>query len=401
MNDAPDIVRVVAGRAGSPVMKAAFCVFNQIRYGGMPRNLVRIAGTWLARGHALDIYAQKWEGPVPEGARIIAMPARGFTNHQHNRAFHRRVATALTREHYDVVVGFNKMPGLDVYYAADACFKARSLEERPWLYRLTPRYRHSEAFERAVFDPAVKTHILVLAENEQRKYMHYYGTQPERFHLLPPIINRDAFAPDDHPQARVRARAALELRDEEKLVLLVGSGFRAKGVDRAVRAMAGLPSALKAHARLLVIGQDNPARYRALARRLGVASQVVFAGGRDDVPLHLLAADVLLHPAYHETTGNVLLEALSAGLPVLTTGACGYAIHVERSGGGEVLQAPFSQQALDERLAYMLDATTRREGWSAHGIEYMRHFTVPDRAQLAVDVIEEQARRRVTAGEQQ
>jgi UDP-glucose:(heptosyl)LPS alpha-1,3-glucosyltransferase len=398
MGDALDIVRVVAGHAGSG-MKAAFCVFNQIRYGGMPRNLYRIAGAWLARGHALDIYAQKWEGPIPEGAKLIEMPARGFTNHQHNRAFHRRVTAALARERYDVVVGFNKMPGLDVYYAADACFKARSLEDRPWLYRLTPRYRQSEAFERAVFDPTATTHILVLAENEQRKYMRYYGTQPERFHLLPPIINRDAFAPDDYPAARAQAREALALGDDEKLVLLVGSGFRAKGVDRAVRAMAGLPHALKARARLLVIGQDNPTRYQALARRLGVASRIVFAGGRDDVPLHLLAADVLLHPAYHETTGNVLLEALSAGLPVLTTDACGYAVHVERAGGGEVIPAPFSQQLLDERLAYMLDAT-RRAVWSAQGIAYMKRFVVPDRVQLAVDIVERHARHRIAAAAQ-
>src|SRR5690606_38160199 len=121
----------------------------------------------------------------------------------------------------------------------------------------------------------------------------------------------------------------------EKLVLFVGSGFRAKGLDRAIRSMAALPGELKKRARLLVIGQDQAARYERLARRLGIESQIVFAGGRDDVPLHLLAADVLLHPAYHETTGNVLLEALSAGLPVLTTDSCGWASHVEDSGGGE------------------------------------------------------------------
>lgn len=372
-------------------MRAAFCVFNHIRYGGMPRNLLRIAEAWLARGHSLDLYAQLWEGPVPEGARLTVLPARGWSNHAHNRAFYRALAPRLAQARYDVVVGFNKMPGLDVYYAADACYKARSLEERSWLYRLTPRYRHSVAFERAVFDPSAPTHILVLAENEQRKYMQHYGTQAERFHLLPPVINRAAMAPDDYEGARAATRRELGIDPREKLILFVGSGFRAKGLDRAVRAVAALPSSLRERARLLVIGQDQPQRYRSLARRLGIGDRVVFAGGRDDVPKHLLAGDVLLHPAYHENTGNVLLEALSAGLPVLTTDACGWANHVVASGGGMVVESPFSQARLDALLAEMLDETRRPE-WSRSGIAYMRNFSAPDRAQAAVDVIEARAR---------
>lgn len=376
-------------------MKAAFCVFNQIRFGGMPRNLYRIAEAWIARGHALDLYAQLWEGPVPEGARLTMLPARGLSNHRHNLNFYRDVAPLLEDGRYDTVVGFNKMPGLDFYYAADACFQARSMEERSWLYRLTPRYRQSVSFERAVFDPTSAAQILILAKNEQHKYIRYYGTQPERFHLLPPVINRAAMAPDDYAGARHAARTKLGLASKDKLVLFVGSGFRAKGLDRAVRALAALPEVEKRRARLLVIGQDQPRRYRTLARWLGVDARVTFAGGRDDVPLHLLAADVLLHPAYHETTGNVLLEALSAGLPVLTTDGCGWASHVSDSGGGEIVVSPFDQTRLNSLLAEMLDEE-RRETWSRRGIEYMRQLSAPDRAQCAVDLIEAHVCRRAT-----
>jgi hypothetical protein len=42
----------------------------------------------------------------------------------------------------------------------------------------------------------------------------------------------------------------------------------------------------------------------------------------------LLGADLLIHPAYNENTGTVLLEAVVAGLPVLTTAVCGYAHYI-------------------------------------------------------------------------
>jgi hypothetical protein len=47
-------------------------------------------------------------------------------------------------------------------------------------------------------------------------------------------------------------------------------------------------------------------------------------------PRFLLGADLLIHPAYNENTGTVLLEALVAGLPVLTTAVCGYAHYIAR-----------------------------------------------------------------------
>ena len=63
--------------------------------------------------------------------------------------------------------------------------------------------------------------------------------------------------------------------------------------------------------------------FKRLAKKLDLTHQVQFLGGRDDIPRFLFAADLLVHPAYNENTGTVLLEALVAGLPVVTTPTCG------------------------------------------------------------------------------
>ena len=80
-----------------------------------------------------------------------------------------------------------------------------------------------------------------------------------------------------------------------------------------------------------MIGQNSPGRFGLLARQLGVVDRVHFLGGRHDVPDFLLASDLLVHPAYAENTGTVLLEAMVSGLPVLTTDVCGYAFHIQKA----------------------------------------------------------------------
>lgn len=94
--------------------------------------------------------------------------------------------------------------------------------------------------------------------------------------------------------------------------------------------MASLPNAQREHTQLIVIGQDDPKPFLLQAAALGISKQVKIFKGRSDIRV-LLGADLLMHPAYNENTGTVLLEALVAGLPVLVTDICGYA-HYEEAG---------------------------------------------------------------------
>jgi glycosyltransferase involved in cell wall biosynthesis len=75
----------------------------------------------------------------------------------------------------------------------------------------------------------------------------------------------------------------------------------------------------------LRIAGDGPLRRRLerLAARLGIAARVAFLGWRDDLPALLADADLLICPSRHEPLGNVVIEAWSAGLPVVATASDG------------------------------------------------------------------------------
>jgi len=159
----------------------------------------------------------------------------------------------------------------------------------------------------------------------------------QRFQLLPPGIARDRAYNSESLQRRQALRQANHIGDDEHLLLLLGSGFRTKGLDRAIRALHSLPQVLRDKTRLFVVGADDPAPFQRLASQLGVEKQVHFWGGRDDVADFLFAADLLLHPAYNEAAGMALIESLVAGLPVIATAVCGYAHYIRDCGGGEVI----------------------------------------------------------------
>lgn len=367
-------------------MKLAFVLFKYFPYGGLQRDMVRIASLCRDRGHEVHVFTLSWEGERPAGLKVHVLPAQRLTNHARYRAFHAQLQGQYRRHGIDRVVGFNKMPGLDVYYAADPCLKDKLYRERSALARLLPRYRHFLAWEEAVFGPQSKTHILLISPRQEQIYRHWYDTSPRRLHLLPPGIQQDRKAGEDAGELRQGLREEFGLSADERLILCIGSGFRTKGLDRSLRAFAALPEPLRGRTHLIAIGSDNAAPFQRLARRLGMAERFTVLKGRDDIPRFLQGGDLLLHPAYNENSGMVILEAVVAGLPVLVTEVCGYAFYVEQAGAGRVIPEPFEQSLLNSSLAEMLESPLRQK-WRENGIRFGRHEDLYSMVDRAADII--------------
>lgn len=335
-------------------MKLAFCLFNYFPFGGLQRDFLRIAQECLQRGHTVDVYTYEWQGEQPPELTITIIPVRGLQNHTRRKQFIQHLQPYLKKQVYDLVVGFNKMPGLDIYYAADTCFQAKARKKQGAWYRLTPRYQQSVALEKSVFSLATHTEILLLAEKQRQDFIDHYQTPMQRFHLLPPGIAKDRIAPENAADIRIALRHELNMTDREFLLLMIGSGFKTKGLDRVLLAIAHLPTEIKNRCHFFILGKDHAAAFQRQAEQLQIAERIHFLGGRDDVPRFLLAADILLHPAYNENTGTVLLEALTSGLPVITTDVCGYAHYVTEAQAGKVLPSPFVQPEFDKALSDFL-----------------------------------------------
>lgn len=368
-------------------MRLAFTLFKYFPFGGLQRDFLRIALACQARGHAVRVYTLQWEGDIPAGFEVVKVPVKALSNHRRYEKFADWVRKDLAARPADRLVGFNKMPGLDVYYCADPCYEDKARTLRGPMYRLSGRYRHFAAYERAVFAPEARTTILMISAVQQALYVKHYATPAARLHLLPPGIAPDRRAPANAAEVRAAFRREFHLADSDLLLLQVGSGFKTKGLDRSLRALAALPDALKRRTRLIAIGQDDPKPFVSMTRSLGLGDKVRILKGRDDIPRFLLGADLLIHPAYNENTGTVLLEAVVAGLPVLTTAACGYAHYIEEACAGRVVPLPFDQPGFNGILAGMLADDNARRQWRASGLAWAETADIYSLPERAADII--------------
>ena len=364
-----------------------FAVSNYFEYGGMQRTMIRIARECQFQGHTVDIFSTRWQGELLNDVNVKMIKSLAITNHGKTQALANHLRKVQALNHYDCIVGFNALSCLDVYYAATPCLAARLEKTKSKFVRLLPRYRTYLRHEANVFGRNLKTEIILIAHLEREKFIEYYGTEKERFHLLPPGINRTLFLQRiPEPQERVAIRVKMGVSTDEYLLLAVGSGFKTKGVDRSIRAVSSLPSELKNRCKLVVVGRGKFMPYLALAKKLGVSNNVRFIGVRDDVVDLYYSADLLIHPAYTENTGTILIEAMLCGLPVLATANCGFAFHVSSAKAGLICPEPFNQIKLNDQLLMML-TSDKRKTWAMNGQTYCRHTDLYSLIGKATDVI--------------
>jgi UDP-glucose:(heptosyl)LPS alpha-1,3-glucosyltransferase len=366
-------------------MHLAFTLFRYFPFGGMQRDMLATAQLCAQRGHQVSIYCHTWQGERPRDITVTNIEVRGTANHVRARRFDRALQQSLRTQRPDVVIGFDKLSGLDLYFAADPCFVTRTAG-RWWPLRQMPRYRTFRKLEGEVFAPSATTRILLLDERERHNYQRAWQTPTRRFLPLPPGIARDRCRGADADTLRLSTRKDLGIEPDTHLVLLLAANFELKGLDRAMHAIASLPDSLRQQTHLLAVGQKDAARWQQLAKQLHIAEQVTLLPGRTDIPRLLQAADLLVHPARRDTTGTVLLEALVAGLPVLCSAACGYAHYMQTAGCGRVLPEPFAQSALNEALLALLTSDTTQ--LRAAAIRYAQNHDLHGMHDEIVRVIE-------------
>lgn len=166
-------------------------------------------------------------------------------------------------------------------------------------------------------------------------------------------------APDE-PAARSAIRAELGVGDDEMLVLSLANLRAEKGYDVLLPAAASL------------VAEGLPVRFAAagdgplaatLARErdeLGLGDRFRFLGFRDDVPRLLAAADLVVLASYHESSPVAVMEALAAGVPVVSTRVGDVPAQV-REGVEGSLVPPGDPGALAAALrSLVLDPDTRR-----------------------------------------
>lgn len=180
----------------------------------------------------------------------------------------------------------------------------------------------------------------------------------DRVRIVPLGIETARFAHAD--EASVAALRRRYAPDGAPLLLFVGKLRYYKGVDWLLRALPAI-----ANARLLIVGEGPMLNaWETLARETGVRDRVHFVGEVPDeaLPAYYHAADLFVLPASarSEAFGTVLLEAMAAGLPLITTEVGTGTSWVNQHGQTGLVVPPRTPSALADAINTLLNQPEAR-----------------------------------------
>ena len=302
-------------------------------HGGVETATSGLLGALVAHGHEVH-RAGPGRQTAHEGVTDHRLPLPPLPAALRPVALAALAARVAAWSGWDVVQSHERTLRQDIYRAGEGSHRAYLDAVAPAAARRL-RHRVMLALERRVF--ARTPEIVAISQAGRAEIARLHDVADARLSVVYNGVDLERFHPRVRAAHRATARAEAGLSPSTWTLLFAGSGFERKGLDLAIDAVHVLG---EASTRLVVIGRGDVPRYRALARERGVADRVVWLGVRADIERWYAAADVLVLPTRYEPFGNVHLEALAAGLPVVTSRAAGGAEVIDARCGAVVDPSP-------------------------------------------------------------
>jgi UDP-glucose:(heptosyl)LPS alpha-1,3-glucosyltransferase len=358
--------------------------------GGTERDFFRTAEGLRDLGHEVHLFCGEFGMAAPRGTFAHRVPVLPLGRTARLLSFAIRAPLAIRPYRCDVVVGFGRMVRQDVVRSEggshrvflDKMKRGEGRLRRLW-HDVSVYHRAVLAIERRQFGPGNYKKILAISAEVQRELTTTYGVPVERIAVIPSGVDHERFRPGNRAGARERIRKERGVPAAAPLALFVGNGFQRKGLDRILRAWEG--EALKG-VYLLVVGDDaGRNRYASWAQK-AAPGRIAFAGRQTAVEDFYAAADLLLLPALQEAFGNVVLEALACGLPVVTSRTVGAAEVLTGELKEGVLADADDRRELAQTILRLLDparsatlaraarATAERHSWQRYFQDFDAHL---------------------------
>jgi len=224
---------------------------------------------------------------------------------------------------------------------------------------LSIKHRIMRRAERDLLTAKDKPIVACVSSYVARQVKQHYGLRGPEVRVIFNGVNPDPADGSQRTRDRLEVRARWGLDPQTVVFATVAHNFKLKGVDKFLRAGALLLR--DGHnAAFVVAGRGSEAPYQRLANRCGIGRDVRFTGAVSDVwPLYH-AADACVLATYYDPCSRVVLEALSAGLPCVTTRYNGASDVIEDGDNGYVVDSPEDVAGLAARMALLMDAQRRR-----------------------------------------
>ena len=323
-------------------MKLAIIRQKYSAFGGAERFIERLLPGLAERHVDVSVIARKWAGEADSPMHWVACNPFYFGSAWRDKSFAKAACREVAEGSYDLVQSHERLSCCDIFRAGDgvhaAWLEARQKylgESLGWL-KLNPFHANSLRAEARMFASSRLKRVICISNMVRQDVQRFYVVPEEKLVTIYNGIDLAAFSLDCVVN-RQELRQKLDIPEGTLTYVFIGSGFKRKGLETAIRA---LPD----DAHLIVVGKDKETvRFQKIAAETHAnddkSQRVHFVGPQKDVRPYYAAADAFVFPTIYEPFGSVVLEALACGLPVVTTDRCGAGEILTQGVEGFVLPA--------------------------------------------------------------
>ncbi len=306
----------------------------------------------------VHVFANKWrkgEAPVV----FHKVPIISFPRWLGPVSFAYFVQKAIHSENVDLIHSHDRIFQFDL-------FTFHGVPHEIWVKEA--RNKHLSLFDRATawvekigITNRVSPVILPVSNLVKTELQKQYSIPDSRIRVVHPGVKTEMMSSLNRNECRSEIRHRHNLSADDVVLLFVGMNFEIKRLDLVLKSMAAIKAEEKERKKLKIIvaGKGNIKKYQNLAKDLGIYDQVIFAGVTREVEKYYLASDIFTMPSRFDTFGLAVLEAMSAGLPVIISQKVGAGDIVSSGKNGYVLPENCDVPDMVEALAELMEKKRR------------------------------------------
>jgi UDP-glucose:(heptosyl)LPS alpha-1,3-glucosyltransferase len=306
-------------------------------------------------GHEVHIFAIMWDTSEPlNNIHFHKVPAITFNSFFRDLTFDLSTFLFMKRKHFDIIQSHDKTFFQDIYRAGDGChiewlrqrWKRTGFPGKVSII-LNPYHWLILIMERMLFKGHRFKKIIAISELVKRNIIEHYHVDKGDIEVIYNGVDLERFNPENRKQYKDEIRRKHSIDGNDFVILLAGSGFERKGVEYLLRASELVTEPIT----VLIVGKGSEEKMKRYIKK----QRVIFCGPQKEIHKYYAASDIFVFPTIYEPFGNVHLEALASGLPVITTRLSGASEIIHEGIQGFIIDKPEDINMLAEKITILMD----------------------------------------------
>ncbi len=348
------------------MLKVAIFYKTYGKYGGQERVIYNFSHFLAQKGYKVEIYTNKIrDNPQDYNIKVkkIFVPnlGRGFRN-IYFAIYSYLKAKKLKKQGYKIF-GFGKTfyqdifragGGVHKYYVKRASLKFTSpLRRKIYLIKkfFSPSFWINNLIEKLTFESKELRYIIVPTLFVKEQILRYFSPKAEIL-LIRNGVDIKKFNLESKEEIKKQVRTKLGISENEFLFSYVSTNFKLKGFEYLVKACSQLKKEGFSF-KLIAAGEKN-GYWKKLIERENLEDVIFLLGKVGNVPEILMASDAFVYPTLFDASSNAVLEAMAAGIPVLTSRYSGTHELVEEEFSKFIIDSPENPKEIADKMKFLL-----------------------------------------------